>query len=247
MVNRVIQEEMVFPFEFISPTMVTVEETAQGVAMIKGTLLAEGVSRNGNLYEIKEMAEIAKRAIGTPIYVGTMRKRDPNTGLMMKNKHANVEENRVGEIIHAWLDKAKRKIKFIAELVNTEKHPNIIKLVKKGWGISIGGVATKAKIVITETARLLTKIAGLMVNHVQLLPPNVLRGQDEAKVENVEVQESVGIVEEQMIFVCDPCKGCRLVGSSPKKEKQSALSFKVKGQLGQLKTFKIDINAEDTD
>lgn len=191
MVSRVIQEEMRFPFEFISPTVVTIEETSTGVAMISGTLLAEGISRNGNVYTVSEMKKIAKQAMGMPIFVGTMTKLDPNLGIRRKNMHANVRKHRVGKIISAIFDKVTRKIKFWAELVNTISHPKIIEEVRQGWGISIGGVATKARIVLDQFGRILTKILGMKLSHIQLLPPTTVRGQDAAKVEGVEVQESM--------------------------------------------------------
>lgn len=191
MVDRVIQEEMRFPFEFISPTVITIEETSAGVAIISGTLLAEGISRNGNVYTVSEMKKIAKQAIGMPIYVGTMTKLDTNLGVRRKGMHANVEKNRVGKIINAVFKKAIRKIKYWAELVNTVVHPKIIEEVRAGWGISIGGVATKAKIILDQFGRILTKVLGMKLTHVQLLPPKVVRGQDAAKVEGVEIQESM--------------------------------------------------------
>jgi len=182
---------MRFPFEFISPTTIQIEETSTGVAIITGTLLAEGISKNGKIYTIKEMKKMAKQAVGMPIFVGTMTKVDPNFGIRRKGMHANTQPNRVGKILKAVFDAASRKIKYWAELVNTEAHPKIIEEVKIGWGISIGGIATKAKIIIDEFGRLLTKIFGMKLSHAQLLPPDVVRGQDSAKVEGVEIQESM--------------------------------------------------------
>lgn len=191
MVNRVIQEEMRFPFEFISPTAIQIEETSTGVAIITGTLLAEGISRNGNIYTINEIKKIAEQAVGMPIFVGTTTKIDPNLGIRRKGMHANTQSNRVGKIIRVVYDAVSKKIKYWAELVNTETHPKIIEEVKLGWGISIGGIATKAKIIIDQFGRLLTKILGMKLSHVQLLPPNVIRGQDAAKVEGIKIQESM--------------------------------------------------------
>jgi len=199
-----INEEFIFPFEFRTPLTIIQEAKKEGVALIQGTLLAEGVSRNGNLYTIEEMERIAKQAEGTPIYYGTMTKIDPNTGMIIRNAHANIPENKVGRIIKAWLDKKARKIRFIAEVVNTPKFPDIIKKIKSGWGISIGGVATKAKYVMDKIGRILLKVLGLKLNHVQLLSPSTLRGMQSAKVEKVQIHET-------MIMVCDPVTGvCQL-------------------------------------
>lgn len=190
MVDRII-EQMNFPFEFITPTEVIIEETSTGVAMIRGTLLREGTSRNGNLYTIKEMKAIAKRTEGQPIYVGVTEKLDPNLGIRRKGMHANTKPNKVGRIIQTIFNKAKRVVKFVGEIVNTAQHPDIISKVKSGWGISIGGVAEKARLIIEESGRIVTKVMGMVVNHVQLLAPWVKRGQDEAIVENVQIQESM--------------------------------------------------------
>jgi len=185
---------MTFPFNFFTPVEITVEETAKGVAMITGTLLVEGLSRNKNLYEIEEMAEIAKSAEGVPIYCGTMTKVDPNTGLLTKNMHADITSNRIGKIVKTVFDKAKKKIRFWAEIVNTKQFPNIIQEIKKGWGISIGGVAYGAKWVVRKfgkAKKMVLKIKDMIVNHVQLVPPNVVCGQKKAKVEGVQVQETM--------------------------------------------------------
>ena len=190
-----IEEEMNFPYEFISPIDIDIEETTIGVAMIKGTLLAEGISRNKNYYTIDVMEEIAKSAEGKPIYVGIMRKPHPDTGVMLKSAHANIEENYVGRIIQTFVDKVARKIKFIASIVNTEKFPKLIEEVKQGWGVSIGGQAN-ARWVLDSLKRTVMKILGMTVTHVQLIAPEVVRGQDEAQVEDVEPCE----IEETMMF-----------------------------------------------
>ena len=193
-----IEEQMImFPFQYISPARISIEESFHGVAIITGTLLAEGISRNGNLYTVEEMANIVPQAEGQPIYVGTMEAIDPNTGLKVKGMHANLEENRIGRIIRAVLDPIARKIKFWAEIVNTATHPNIIQKIKEGWGISIGGIATNAKYALDKIAnKIVTKIMGLQLNHVQLLAPNVIRGMDSAQVEGVQIQESMIFGEE---------------------------------------------------
>lgn len=182
------------PFNFYTPVEIEIEETTHGVAIVKGTLLVEGLSKNKNLYVVEEMQKIADSAVGVPIYYGTMTKIDPNTGLLTKNMHANVQPNKVGKIIRTILDKVKRKIKFWAEVVNTQNHPNIIQEIKKGWGISVGGVAYGAKYVFKKFGKikkLVLKIKDMVVNHVQLIPPKVKRGQKQAKIESVEVQETM--------------------------------------------------------
>ena len=192
-----IRETMILNYEFQSPLEIEIEETTQGVAIIKGTLLAEGVSKNGRLYTLDEMENIAETAEGAPIYYGTMSKWQ--NGKLMHNAHANTRENQVGKILHAFVDMVKRKINFVAEVLNTEKFPNILDRIKKGWGISIGGKA-RAEVIKDSFGRLLTKVKNMFVNHVQLLDPQTVRGQDEAQVEGdpepQEIQESFVWYEE---------------------------------------------------
>jgi len=182
-------------FEFISPvrggTIVEVEEAHTKTVDISGILLREGVSRNNNLYTIEEMANIAEQAEGLPVFVGTMRKRDPNTGIIKTGMHADIASNRVGKIIEVFFDRLRRVIRFVARIQNTKAFPRIVEEVKKGWGISIGGVADKAKVVLDETKRVLYKISGMILNHIQLLEPWKQTGVEGAKVESVEIQESM--------------------------------------------------------
>jgi hypothetical protein len=180
---------MKFSFEFKSP--IIVQETAQGRAIISGTLLIEGISRNKNVYEIEEMENIANRAIGVPMYYGVKEDINPNTGLMAKNLHDDSESNKIGRIIKTTLDKINRKITFIAEVVNTAKFPDLIKRIKSGWGVSVGGFVTKANWVVDKIKGLCMKIKDMVVEHVALVEPSIVRGQDEAKVESVAIQETM--------------------------------------------------------
>jgi hypothetical protein len=192
-----IQESMGFDFEFTSPLAIEVEESLLGVAMITGTLLAEGLSKNGRLYTLDEMEQIADTAKGVPIYYGTMKKW--LNGQLTNNAHANVEETRVGEITETWIDKLARKIKFRAHIVNSSNFPNLVDQVKKGWGVSIGGKGMAQRLIDTA-GREIMKIIDMIVSHVQLLEPNTPRGQDEAQVEDSEpkmIEESFSWVEEK--------------------------------------------------
>jgi len=192
-----IEESMMMEFEYLSPFAIDIEESSLGVAIINGTLLAEGVSRNGNLYTLDEMDNIAKSAEGAPIYCGTMRKFNEFRGVFNRNAHANVEPNRVGRIIKTWVDTVARKIRFLAEIVNTDNFPHLIEEVKTGWGVSIGGKGL-AQWIRDNAGRIVTKISNLAINHIQLLPPNVIRGQDEAQVEGSnpkEIQETMFLPE----------------------------------------------------
>lgn len=189
-----------FNFEFKSKsTEVTIEETESGKrALIQGTMLREGISGNGFLYTIEEMQNIAKQAEGVPIYIGSCTKIDENYGIMRDGKHDNTEPNKVGRIISAVFDPIKRVIRYLAEIVNTKAHPRVIEEVKAGWGVSIGGTAD-ANLVLDKVGRLFYKVSGMIFKHLQLLAPNVALGQNEARVEGVEVQESLEI-QESMVF-----------------------------------------------
>lgn len=189
MANRIIQEQMNFPFEFLAPTEIEIEESSQGVALIRGIMLREGVSNNGNLYTVPVMEEIASQAEGMPLYVGTATKIDPNLGIKRNNMHADFEDNRVGRIIQCIYDPIKRVIRYIAELVNTANHPRIIEEVKAGWGVSIKGLAN-AQIVL-DGKKMLYKIVNMTFKSLQLLAPHVVLGQNEARVESVEIQETM--------------------------------------------------------
>jgi hypothetical protein len=123
------------------------------------------------------------------MYYGVMQDINPNTGLPVKNLHADVEPNRIGKILKTTLDKINRKITFIAEVANTPNFPDIVSKIKAGWGVSIGGFVTKANWFVDAVKGLCMKIKNLTVEHVQLIDPTVVRGQDAAKVEDVAVQE----------------------------------------------------------
>lgn len=192
-------EEISFNFEFQTPTKIDIEEAAHGVATIEGTLLAEGVSRNNNLYTLPEMENIANQAVGIPIYYGTKVGINPNTGTICSTLHDDSDEQWIGKIIEAKLDKIARKIHFIAEVFNTEAHPDMIQQIKGGWGVSIGGFVTKAEYVKDEFGKQLLKIKDMIVRHLSVIPPTTIRGMDAAKIDNVHVQETL-MIEESMLF-----------------------------------------------
>lgn len=194
-----IEESMKFEFEFTSPLLLEIEESAIGVAMITGTLLSEGVSRNGNQYTLDMMDQIAETAKGAPIFYGTTTRINPNTGLLTRNMHLKESFARVGEITETWLDNAARKIKFRAHIIANETFPNIVSEIKKGWGVSIGGKGFGTSF-FDAAGRKITKIMSMIVNHVQLLSPDMPSGVDDAKVETAEpkiIQESFEWVEEK--------------------------------------------------
>jgi len=193
-----IEESMRFDFEYTSPLAIEIEESAIGVAMVTGTLLSEGISRNGNQYTLDMMDQIAQTAIGAPIFFGTTTRIDPNTGKLTRNMHLKDAFARVGEITETWIDNAARKIKFRAHIIGNENFPNLISEIKKGWGVSIGGKGF-GKAFFDVAGRKITKILSMIVNHVQLLSPDMPAGVDDAKIETAEpkvIQESMMWIEE---------------------------------------------------
>lgn len=189
-----------FNFEFKSnPSQIIIEESNGGKkAIIQGTMLREGISRNGFLYTVEEMEQIANQAIGVPIFIGSCTKLDENYGIIRDGKHANFEENKIGRIIQAVFDPVKRVIKYIAEIINTKTHPKVVEEVKSGWGVSIGGTAD-ADLIKDSIGRLFYKIKNMIFKHLQLLEPNVAVGVEGSTVEDVEIQEAFEI-QESMIF-----------------------------------------------
>ena len=167
-------------------TPLEIEESFKdGKTIISGTLITEGKSRNNMYYSMEELKNIADSAVGVPVRFGTESGIDPNTGLFEPNLHAKGIINEVGKIIKTAIDKVKRKVKFWAEINNSPTNPNIAESVKQGWGISIGGNAKGGNWIIDQLGKLVLKIFGTKINHVQLLSPAIKRGQDEAKVETV--------------------------------------------------------------
>ena len=159
-------------FSFKSP--IEIEAQVSGRAIIRGVLLSEGISRNGNLYTISEMAHIAETVVDTPIEVG----------INWRGKHAR--SPRVGKIIRAWLDKKARKIFFVAEVWGS-----IAKRVREGWGVSIDGIAKKASYVMMESGKIVTKIRDLILTKVQIFGREGRTGVPSAKVTSVQVEESM--------------------------------------------------------
>lgn len=159
-------------FSFKSP--IEIEAQTAKRAIIKGVLLSEGISRNGNLYTISEMAHIAETAVDAPIEIG----------VNWRGKHAR--SPRVGKIIRAWLDKAKRKIFFVAEVWGS-----VARKVKQGWGVSIDGIAKRASYVILESGKIVTKIKDLVLSKVQIFGREGKTGVPSAQVTSVEVKESM--------------------------------------------------------
>jgi len=153
-------------FVFQSPMEVT--ETLPKKTIIKGTLLSEGMSKNGRMYSIETLEKLDGLS-DIPIFVGTG-----------KNNQHSKASGVIGKIVKTIFDKVARKVRFIAEIFNK----SIAESVKRGWGISIGGKG-KGQILLDTLGRLITKVKSIILDHVQLLLPTTERGQESAQVETV--------------------------------------------------------------
>lgn len=183
-------------YDFIITTPLEVEESFQDRAILKGTLLKlESITKNGNIYQIEEAQEIASGLVGMPVFYGT----DP----LNRNKHIKDLEHpetiSIGRVFKTLVNEAKKTIEGWVEVWNNSTFPDLVQKIKKGWGFSIGGKATDLQLTggVNALGRFIKRVFGLKPHHLQLLSPELPRGQDEAKVE--EVKE----VEESLSF--DPC------------------------------------------
>jgi len=183
---RIVSEVDNMDFHFESPVEVT--ESSPFKAIIKGVLLSEGISRNNRLYTIDEMENIANQCQGLPIEVGVETRIDPNTGLLKRFMHRKSPS--VGKILKAWLDRSVRKIFYIAEIFGS-----VARQVKKGWGVSIDGLARKCDYVLTETGKLVLRVRDMLMKKVQIIPPYVKTGVEGAGIESVEIQETMSFNE----------------------------------------------------
>lgn len=185
--------EYQFAFEITTP--VTVEEAYDGRVVLSGTFIRlNSPTKNGREYLVEEGDQIATGLVGMPVYFGS----DPLT-----NKHLKGPAYLVGRVFKTLFDKANKTIKGFVEIWNTKSYPDIVAKIKPGWGFSIGGKALDLKPTgfLNKLGRAVMKVIGMAPNHLQLLPPTVKRGQDEAMVEGL-VEESVPI-EETLMW--DPC------------------------------------------
>jgi len=165
--------------EFVVTSPLEVEETYSDRAILSGVFLKlADVTRNGREYQVEEGAQIATLLQGMPVYFGA----DPLTG-----KHKKGEPFKVGNVINTLFDKVKKIISGKVEVWNTKLYPDLISRIKKGWGFSIGGKAMDLQPTgfLNELGRKIKRVLGMRPNHMQLIPPTTIRGQDEAQVEDI--------------------------------------------------------------
>ena len=188
---------MEYGFEFTATGPLEIEETYSDRAILNGTFLRlNSVTGNGREYQMEEGDSIATGLIGMPVFYGI----NPFT-----NKHRKTKEFEVGRVFKTLFDKVSGLIKGSIEVWKTDKFPDLINRIKKGWGFSIGGKAMDMRPtgLLNKLGRAVMKVVGMKPNHLQLIEPHVNRGQQEAQVEGEgDIQETIP-VEESLMF--DPC------------------------------------------
>lgn len=182
---------MTMSFNFVS--RLTIEETSKRKAIVSGILATTGISRNGWFYDLESLKEIAETSIGKPVFFGIKKfGYDRSTGLIIRNLHDDSEENRIGRIIKTVLNRKQRIVKFFAEVWNTKKFPNIVQKIKQGFGVSIKGTCHDAKLLIEKAKQKIFQIRDMLIQSVQIFnPQHAKAGIAKAKVESIEVQESM--------------------------------------------------------
>jgi len=164
---------------FFKAPLTIIDETVGKPMVVECTLLAEGITKNGRLYTLSELKNVAEEAMGKPVYYGT----DP-----FMNEHTNPlrgysEVPQIGKVIKSWLDESARKVKAHIEITKEE-----LKSIIRTLGISIGGWADKV-IHLFKGGQRIWQVIGAKIDHIQLIPAGMPRGVEEAKVENV-IEES---------------------------------------------------------
>lgn len=200
--------ELGYEYDFVVVGPLEVEETLtvqQGgknvpvKAILSGTFLKlANITANGREYLSEEGGTIAASLIGMPVYFGAKFGIDP-ISLKVGFKHLKKARNMVGRVVRSIFDKAKNLIKGAVEVWNTPVFPNLISKIKKGWGFSIGGRVRNFLDTgkINEYGNAVKRAIGMVANHMQLLAPQIPRGQQAAQVEDVKA------VEETVMF--NPC------------------------------------------
>jgi len=209
-----------YTYQFVVTGPLEVEETFNGNPIPTGRKILKGLflrlghaTANGREYQVEEGEQIAAELMGMPVYFDAKFIFDPLTK-KMGWKHIRDAASRVGRVVKTAFKKIKNVITGWVEIMNTEKFPNLLSKIKKGFGFSIGGEVKKfintGK--INELGNEEKKAIGMKPNHLQLLPPSVPRGQLEAQVEDIMP------VEESVMFLPCPWGLCPVskVESEPK-------------------------------
>ena len=177
---------------FQSPFIIE-ETTGKDFLILKACLLKEGMTGNGRYYEFSDFKKIAKDLVGKVVQYGAT----------VGGKHLKRKMDKIGEVIETWVDEKARKIIGRIKVWNTKFFPRITETIMsfgKGMGISVGGKGGLQPIlrdglpVLIKTGHgFLAKVVNFIAKHIQLIPPNVPRGQEDAKV--LDIEESLAKIQ----------------------------------------------------
>jgi len=175
---------MEYEIEFELTTPLEVEESRGNKVLLKGVFLKlNRETANGRIYSIEEGEQIASDLTGMPAYFGSN----------WLGKHLVSEDHIIGKIVSAVFDKVKGVIEGTIEVWNNSKFPNLLSRIRKGWGLSIKGKASAFELLpgFARNGLQRMRIRGMRAKSISLLEPHVKRGQGEAQVEEVGVEESM--------------------------------------------------------
>ena len=169
-------------FKFENSSNIRIFETKEDSMVISGTMLVAGISTNNRLYEVSELENIAKNMVNKPVYHGLKRVIENGKA---RTVHDDNPENRVGTVIKTFLNRKLGRIRFLAEIWNTRKYPNLINEVRSGWGVSVGGRVKNAEFIRDKVKGLVMRIKNMIVEHLALVKPSISTGFKSAKVEKI--------------------------------------------------------------
>jgi len=156
--------------DFIFTSPISVQES-EGKTLISGTLICEGISRNGNQYTLPILRSIAQQSVGKPLIYGV----DEH------GKHLTHGET-VGKIIKTVFDKLAKKVRFIAE-VTSNWLKNAIK--PYDFGVSIDGQTTDVD-VVQKFGKAILRLKDIIIKHIQIVPLKFAKlGIPEATISDV--------------------------------------------------------------
>ena len=104
------------------------------MTMFKGVAITKGVTMNGRNYTVEVLKSIADQLKGLPVMYG------------MKFAVGGFEHNKenaaaVGSVVDSWYNANKRRVEYIAKVMNTAEVPDIREKINEGIVrfVSIGG------------------------------------------------------------------------------------------------------------
>lgn len=157
---------MDYEFRIYSPFEVIEESKSAGVRLKGVFIKLNKPTTNGRVYPAETEGEnIAETLKGAPVYWGV----NPIT-----NKH--VKRDPVGRVLSAFYNKLKGVVEGTVEIFESSGLGDLLRKMKT-VGFSIGGKAQDLR----SIGGGLKRVVGMVCNHLQILGPEILRGQVEAQ------------------------------------------------------------------